>query len=1156
MVPPIGTPPTCVISSPANNALLAIPSSSSGDIAIAVSAGSSTGLINKVELYIDGVLFGTATNFPYSFSWHPTVVGTYHMVALAYDDKSNVVASSVAPASTTLTVAASPTVTVIAPVAGSTVGVGTPTTLTAAADDSNVGGGGIATVQFFVNGTYVGDGASAGGNQYSFSWTPTAAGTPSITALAINHLGLSTTSAAVSVTVTAGGGGGSGVIGIPPTVSISMPAAGTQLPVNRPTFITATAADPDGNVVSVQFFVNGQNLSTTSTYPYSATWTPTNLGTYKITAKVTDNDGNAVTSAPVSVTVIDPATTLPSVSITAPAAGSINVNTPQTISAAASSSSGVIAGVEFFVNGASIGTDTTFPYKAAWTPVALGTYSLTATATDNFGKKSTSAAVVLTVVTSTPPTVSITNPASNSTYGVGTPLTITAAAAASAGTIASVQFFVNGFALSTSTASPYSVQWTPVSTGSYTLTAVATDNTGNVTTSAAVPVNIAGSTLPTVTLTNPSAATKISAGTSITLTANAFSFSSRIVSVRFLASGYLIGSAAAVPPYTYTLSWTPTAAGTYNIVAEATDAAGNVATATPVVVTVASNQPPVATLTAPANSSILRVTNAVTLSATASDTDGTVSQVQFFANGTAVGSTGAVTSSGYTVSWTPTTQGVYRLTAVATDNAGGTGTSSTVYVQVVGAALNSADTVYTGSYQGVGESGGFALINLHGTGATFIGYSTTTPAKTYYYSDLTVDAGGGFALLDSSGRTLIRGSISDTGVNGSINSGTSTSTFIGPITQTGSSPVAAGCYTGNISGHYASILTAIVGSDASITTYVTDGSFSDAGHGTLTTTGSFSVTTTTGTRLVGKIDPATGFLTGTISGGTSGSLLAANGSGVTFSDGVLKSLSTRGQAGTGDNMLIAGFIVGGTTAKNILIRAVGPTLSAAPFNVSGALADPQFSIIPLGGSVAIAGNDNWGGTAALQAAFTQVYAFALPTNSNDAAAIVNLSPGGYTVQVSSVTGATGVALVELYDLDAVDPFTAQKLTGVSTRGLVGAGDNVLIAGVNVNGSLPKKVLVRAVGPTLAGFGVGNALSDPILTIKSGNTIVRENDNWESGNDPALVAEATTKLGIYALPSGSKDAVILMTLPPGLYSAVVSGANGATGIALVEVYEVP
>jgi hypothetical protein len=170
--------------------------------------------------------------------------------------------------------------------------------------------------------------------------------------------------------------------------------------------------------------------------------------------------------------------------------------------------------------------------------------------------------------------------------------------------------------------------------------------------------------------------------------------------------------------------------------------------------------------------------------------------------------------------------------------------------------------------------------------------------------------------------------------------------------------------------------------------------------------------------------------------------------------------------------------------------------------------------------------------------------------------LTTLPPGLYSAQVSSVSGTTGVALVEFYDLDANDPFTAQKVMSVSTRGLVGTGDKVLIAGVNITGNIPKKVLVRAIGPSLARFGVNNVLSDPILTIKNGNVTVRENDNWEIGNDPSIIAAASAQIGTFALSSGSKDAVILMTLPPGLYTAVVSGANGATGIALVEVYEIP
>jgi hypothetical protein len=131
----------------------------------------------------------------------------------------------------------------------------------------------------------------------------------------------------------------------------------------------------------------------------------------------------------------------------------------------------------------------------------------------------------------------------------------------------------------------------------------------------------------------------------------------------------------------------------------------------------------------------------------------------------------------------------------------------------------------------------------------------------------------------------------------------------------------------------------------------------------------------------------------------------------------LASLSTRGFTGTGANVLTAGFFIVGTGPKQLLIRAVGPTLGAAPYNVPGVLADPQFRVVPLGKDFEVASNDNWGGTAALQAAFTQTNDFALPLNSRDAAAIVRLPPGGYTIQITGVGDTTGNVLVEVYDMD-------------------------------------------------------------------------------------------------------------------------------------------
>ena len=127
------------------------------------------------------------------------------------------------------------------------------------------------------------------------------------------------------------------------------------------------------------------------------------------------------------------------------------------------------------------------------------------------------------------------------------------------------------------------------------------------------------------------------------------------------------------------------------------------------------------------------------------------------------------------------------------------------------------------------------------------------------------------------------------------------------------------------------------------------------------------------------------------------------------------SLSTLGFTGTGDNVLTPGFIITGDGPKQLLIRAVGPTL--ANYGVGGLLADPQFRVVPLGQSFTVAGNDNWGGTAALQAAFAQTQAFVLPPDSRDAAVVVRLPPGGYTVQATGVGGTTGNVLVEVYDMD-------------------------------------------------------------------------------------------------------------------------------------------
>jgi hypothetical protein len=277
---------------------------------------------------------------------------------------------------------------------------------------------------------------------------------------------------------------------------------------------------------------------------------------------------------------------------------------------------------------------------------------------------------------------------------------------------------------------------------------------------------------------------------------------------------------------------------------------------------------------------------------------------------------------------------------------------------------------------------------------------------------------------------------------------------------------------------------------------------------------------------------------------SSGAMLTVNAVAVSR----LANLSVRAPAGTGDQTLIVGFYIGGAGSKQVLLRGIGPTL--AQYGVSGVLADPQLKLFNAANTL-INQNDDWGGSAALANAFAAVQDFALPANSKDAALLVALLPNGYTAQVNGAGTSTGVAMIEAYEADTGTP--GARFTALSARNQVGAGENILIAGFAVTGNAPKKLLIRGIGPTLANYGVSGVLADPKLDLYSGNTWIDGNDNW--GGTTAL-SDAFTATQAFPLPANSKDAALLVTLQPGLYSAQVSGVGGTTGVALVEVYEMP
>jgi hypothetical protein len=257
-------------------------------------------------------------------------------------------------------------------------------------------------------------------------------------------------------------------------------------------------------------------------------------------------------------------------------------------------------------------------------------------------------------------------------------------------------------------------------------------------------------------------------------------------------------------------------------------------------------------------------------------------------------------------------------------------------------------------------------------------------------------------------------------------------------------------------------------------------------------------------------------------------------------------LSARARAGTGASTFITGFVIANGTQKQLLARAVGPTLTT--FGVTGALADPLLRISRDG--AVVAENDNWAGNAAVAAAAARTGAFPLAAASADSALLTTLSAGAYSTLVTGGSG-TGVVLTEIYAADSNVTSQDQHFVNFSVRAEAGAGDNVLIVGFVVGGETPQNILLRAVGPGLTQFGIQGALADPRVQLYRDGQVIAANEDLT-----ASAAEAAARAGAFPLPAGSKDAALVFSVTPGAYSVILSGASGTTGVALLEVYEVP
>jgi hypothetical protein len=252
---------------------------------------------------------------------------------------------------------------------------------------------------------------------------------------------------------------------------------------------------------------------------------------------------------------------------------------------------------------------------------------------------------------------------------------------------------------------------------------------------------------------------------------------------------------------------------------------------------------------------------------------------------------------------------------------------------------------------------------------------------------------------------------------------------------------------------------------------------------------------------------------------------------------------------SGDDVMIAGFIVGGSTSKTVVVNVAGPHLFQ--FGILNALLNPTLTLVRSSDNSIVASNDDWqaqatpGDVALLTATGFQ------PNDASEPAIVATLAPGAYTAIVQGSGATTGVGLVGVFEVDHPEV----PLVNISTRGRVLTGDDVMIAGFIVSGTDPKTVVINVAGPHLANFGIANFLANPTLTLvrSSDNSIVAVNDDWQTQTNPADVA-AITATGFQ--PNNPLEPAIIATLPPGAYTAIVQGAGATSGVGLVGVFAVP
>jgi hypothetical protein len=546
--------------------------------------------------------------------------------------------------------------------------------------------------------SWVLDGATIA-NQFVAPWTTTMtalpAGTYTLSAMATDDMGTFGMAPAIGFTITE-------PANLPPAVTLTAPTNGALFtyvltdPVQPvPITLEATATDSDGTVTKVDWYSSTLLIATDTTSPYTGLW-PAVGGVYPIVAVATDDDGAMATSAVATITVTNTpvANIAPTVQITAPTNG-VTFYAPASFSftANASDSDGTISNVVFYRTSSVVGTDTTSPYASSMSSLLAGNYNLTAVAQDDDGAKATNFISINVIPPppppNIPPTVTVTSPPNGTTYLAPATVTFSATASDSDGTVTSVQFWQGGTLIYDDTLSPYTSLLSSLSANTYVLRAVATDDDGAKTTnSVTIVVGTPPNQAPLVTLTSPTNGATFNGPLSIPVAATASDPDGTITSVTFYRGASSLGVDTSVP-YSLVNASVPVGTQLYSAVALDNSGARSTNQVTVYVVTPPVNIAPTVTITSPVNGDIFTapVTNVVT--ATATDTDGTIVSVQFWRLNVSLGTD---TTYPYSVNSVITTANDWWYVAVATDDDGATATNMIQTKTVL--TPNSPPTVY------------------------------------------------------------------------------------------------------------------------------------------------------------------------------------------------------------------------------------------------------------------------------------------------------------------------------------------------------------------------------------------------------------------------------------------------------------------------------